>query len=444
MNVKKQFKNNMRPILNITDCYDKVSKRIDFNDEKENRSMKKILIPIGLTTIAACAIAVISFNLLPRNPELHAIVSVDVNPSIDLVIDKHNKVVSVSGTNEEGKLIVAEEDIVGNDIEKAVEIIINTESETGYLIKGNVQTGENTVTITVSADTKAIKEALEETVTNTVNQVCNQLNIVAATVVNETQKYTRDALEEKALLCDSTLTEEDVEKMSYDQLLSVINLHYLETAEIYSQELEKLYLDAKNNEISFAESEFVQEAIDKTNIIYQFLLEQYDGLCDTLRTKCDELETLRYDTLVSKDSDYQKKLKEVNDAKAEVIALKNELSASETPDKQVEILLETKEALLSLLNGALEGLGNTANASIDLLKNTVNAALEALLNLRESFPSEIKTTLQEKAKEAETFINEKKDAFFEKFEEKYKDDIARMKEDVLARKQALKDAIAQQ
>ena len=444
MNVKKQFKNNMRPILNVTDCYDKVSKRIDFNDEKENRPMKKILIPIGLTAITACAIAVISFNLLPRNPELHAIVSVDVNPSIDLVIDKHNKVVSVSGTNEEGKLIVAEEDIVGNDIEKAVEIIINTESETGYLIKGNVQTGENTVTITVSADTKAIKEALEETVTNTVNQVCNQLNIVAATVVNETQKYTRDALEEKALLCDPTLTEEDVEKMSYNQLLSVINLHYLETAEIYSQELEKLYLDAKNNEISFAESEFVQEAIDKTNIIYQFLLEQYDGLCDTLRTKCNELETLRYDTLVSEDSDYQKKLKEVNDAKAEVIALKNELSASETPDKQLEILLETKEALLSLLNGALEGLGNTANASIDLLKNTVNAALEALLNLRESFPSEIKTTLQEKAKEAEIFINKKKDAFFGKFEEKYKDDITRIKEDVLARKQALKDAIAQQ
>ena len=31
-----------------------------------------------------------------------------------------------------------------------------------------------------------------------------------------------------------------------------------------------------------------------------------------------------------------------------------------------------------------------------------------------------------------------------KFEEKYKDDIARMKEDVVARKQALKDKIAQQ
>ena len=66
------------------------------------------------------------------------------------------------------------------------------------------------------------------------------------------------------------------------------------------------------------------------------------------------------------------------------------------------------------------------------------------MNLRESFPSEIKTTLQEKAKEAETFINEKKDAFFEKFEEKYKDDIVRIKEDVTARKQALKDKIAQQ
>ena len=249
-------------------------------------------------------------------------------------------------------------------------------------------------------------------------------------------------MENKALLCDPTLTEEDVEKMSYEQLLAVINLHNLETAEIYSQELENLYLEAKSSELSFAESEFVQEATDKTNIIYQFLLEQYDNLCETLKTKSDELETLRYNTLVSEDSDYQKKLQEVNNAKADVISLRNELAASETPDKQVEILLETKEALLNLLNDALKGLGNAANASIDLLKNTVNAALEALLNLRESFPSEIKTTLQEKAKEAETFINEKKDAFFEKFEEKYKDDIVRMKEDVLARKQALKDKIA--
>ena len=52
-------------------------------------------------------------------------------------------------------------------------------------------------------------------------------------------------------------------------------------------------------------------------MIYQLLLEQYDSLCDTLRTKCDELETLRYNTLVSEDSDYQKKLSEFNTAKAE-------------------------------------------------------------------------------------------------------------------------------
>lgn len=442
MNIKKQFKKTMSPLLNIDDCYDNVIKRIDFNNEKENKHMKKLLIPISLTAIAACAVAVVTFNLLPSPAKPNAVVSVDVNPSIDLIVDKNNKVISVSGTNEEGKMITAEEEIIGKDVEEAVELIINIESETGYLIKGSVQTGENTVTITVSADTKAIKEALEKTVTETVNQACNQLNIAATTVVNEVQKYTREALEEKALACDPTLTEDDVKNMSYDQLLAVINLYYLETADIYSQELEKLYLDAKNNEISFAESEFVQEAIDKTNVIYQLLLEQYDSLCDTLRTKCDELETLRYNTLVSKDSDYQKKLSEFNTAKAEVIALKNELASSETPDKQVEFLLETKEALLDLVTSALETMGKTANASIDLLKNTINNALDALLKLRESFPSEIKTTLQEKAKEAEKYVNEKKDAFFENFEEKYGDDIERMKQDVMTRKQSLKDSLA--
>ena len=35
MNVKKQFKNHMRPILNVDDCYDRVSRRIDFNEESD-------------------------------------------------------------------------------------------------------------------------------------------------------------------------------------------------------------------------------------------------------------------------------------------------------------------------------------------------------------------------------------------------------------------------
>ena len=90
MNIKKQFKKTMSPLLNIDDCYDNVIKRIDFNNEKENKHMKKLLIPISLTAIAACAVAVVTFNLLPSPAKPNAVVSVDVNPSIDLIVDKNN------------------------------------------------------------------------------------------------------------------------------------------------------------------------------------------------------------------------------------------------------------------------------------------------------------------------------------------------------------------
>ena len=67
-----------------------------------------------------------------------AMVKMNLNPSISFVVDGDNKVVSVTGENNEGKMIIAGEEIVGKDLAEAIEIILTIENETGYLVSGNV------------------------------------------------------------------------------------------------------------------------------------------------------------------------------------------------------------------------------------------------------------------------------------------------------------------
>ncbi|MBO5328534.1 MAG: apolipoprotein A1/A4/E family protein [Clostridia bacterium] len=65
-------------------------------------------------------------------------VTVDINPSIQFTVDKNNKVVSVYGANEDGKvLLYGEADLTGLKIEKAVEKVTELAVEMGYLDQNN-------------------------------------------------------------------------------------------------------------------------------------------------------------------------------------------------------------------------------------------------------------------------------------------------------------------
>lgn len=67
-----------------------------------------------------------------------AYVSLDINPGIELIVDKDNKVVSVRGENEDGLVLLYEETgIKGENIDNAINKIINLAVEYGYLDENN-------------------------------------------------------------------------------------------------------------------------------------------------------------------------------------------------------------------------------------------------------------------------------------------------------------------
>ena len=141
-----------------------------------------------------------------------------------------------------------------------------------------------------------------------------------------------DALsEELKSFMEPSVKEEKVSEMSYEELLKVIQVYHLETSDIYSQKLEELYIDVKNSEISFTEKDSIKTLITNMDSAYQSFLAVYADLVDSLKTLSGNLENLRYNLLVDPNSDYQKAVNEVNNAKLELNALKQEIANLESP-----------------------------------------------------------------------------------------------------------------
>ena len=103
---EKQYKAYMEKNLKINDRYDQIAKKIDFNLERKPMKKRNLFALCGASLAAVVIIGVAGFALLNNNkaPQVKpkALVSVDVNPSIELVVDEDNKVISVTGKNDDG------------------------------------------------------------------------------------------------------------------------------------------------------------------------------------------------------------------------------------------------------------------------------------------------------------------------------------------------------
>lgn len=451
MKFERKLKNDLDKSFEVKDQFDEICSHIEFHSQptkKENYFMKKRV--LVFTCASAVLVAGVATSIYfafsgGENKLPSSLVTVDVNPSIQFALDENNRVLSVTGENDEGKMIIAGENLVGKDIEDALNVVFKIENETGYLIGSELVADGNKITFTISCDSENIEKTLRDSLTSVVDTIKEELHFDELSA--QIEEYTREKIEEFALLCDPSLSEEDVKKMSDEQLLSVISLYHLETAELYSQELEDLYLYARDYEVKFAEEEFTKNVIAESGKIYQTLLDGYDTFLNKMTEGIDKLNEIRYEYLISEDSDYQKALKDVMAKKEEVLNLRATIAKAESQGLDTQIYLgylEVKEAALDLAIEAMNAAKDIAISAIDAQISIIKTAYDAFKTLRDSLISseELEKMLDDNAKKLDSTINEVKDSFFDTFEKAHKDDIERIKKEVLDYKEHLKEIIA--
>lgn len=106
-----------------------------------------------------------------------ACVNIDVNPSIELIVDKDEKVVAVRGANDDGVLLIyGETGIKGETLENAVTKITETAIILGYLDETN-----KVVSTIVNATDEDFSESLAEKVNSTITIAAQNSGLTVTT-----------------------------------------------------------------------------------------------------------------------------------------------------------------------------------------------------------------------------------------------------------------------
>ena len=328
--------------------------------------------------------------------------TVDINPSVELMVDKDNKVVSVTALNDDAAIILQGTAFVGKTSDEAVKGVVEVATETGYIVKGEVEVGENNVKISVSGDTKWAKDLYKDA-EKKVNEYLESSGIKAT--VERVDALKTEALKQLAKH-NSTYTEEEIAGMNDEQLLNVIAIGRVETAQLVSEEVRQAYFAAKEYEISLATSTATKDLIYAMN-------------------------SARYNALVSPDSAYQKLLVQLREKKAEILAQKQLIISIKAGNSSVDITIATGdltkyEAAYDKLVADLEAAGKAANDGLTSLIELMKQGEKSMKDLQAKFPADITDQLNAKASEIDAKANKAKDEFFARFEEAHKADFDAM------------------
>lgn len=372
--------------------------------------------------------------------------TVDINPSVEFMVDDQNKVVSVTALNDDGSILIAGEAFVGKTPEEATQLVVRLATDAGYLVQGEIQATDDengqTVSITVSGNSDYAAN-LRESVKQNVESFLRD-NHVTAAVENVAAK----TLEElRALVVsDGLFTEEEVQDMTESQLYKALAAGRIETAELLTAELREAYYRAKEHKIQFAERQATVDVINETGAIYQLSMTAYNTALTAYGSAITSLDELRYNLLVSPDSEYQKALANLRDAKEDLLKEKKLLLTVAVDDErytEISASFKLSEETYNALLQTVENAGNAANTAMENAIALLRQYEDALKALEEQFPESITEKLTAEAQAIETKINEAKDGFFAEFESAHKADIEKAENDLKAKKQKLIDQAKQ-
>lgn len=379
----------------------------------------------------------------PTPPEgTYTRMTVDINPSVEFMVDDQNKVVSVTVLNDDGSILIAGEAFVGKTPEEATRMVVSLATDAGYLVKGEIHV-ENTdesqkIEISVSGNSDYAKE-LAKNVKSDVEKYLKDNKITAT--VESVKAKTLDEMR-KVVIEDGLFTEDEVKDMTEEQLYKALAAGRIETAQLLTAEMREAYYRAKDYKISFVEKQATADIISGMGATYKALMSGYSAALAAYSTSIDKLDALRYSLLVDPESAYQKALASLRDAKEDLLKEKKLIFSVKDGDKtyvEISASFKLSEETYNKALKAVEDAGAAANKAMETAiaaLREIETQLKALEEkLREN--EDISAKLTAEAQNLEDTLNKAKDNFFAEFEAAHKSDIEKAEADLEAKKQEL-------
>ena len=172
---------------NVLHACDYEKGKVIYMEKKKNRSFA------GFAAVAAVFVLLIAGIFIAKNNgfgitnnSLAAVVSFDVNPSIELKVDNDEDVISVNGLNDDGKKVLEGMDLEDTDLEVAVNAIIGSMLKHGY-----INEMANSILLSVSGVEGYDADALETKLANEVNALLKNGAVLSQNVSNADDKLVK-------------------------------------------------------------------------------------------------------------------------------------------------------------------------------------------------------------------------------------------------------------
>jgi len=173
---------------NIVSANPKAMERVVKKEKKKNFNIfSRSFMGVAAAACILLVAGIIGVPYYGNNfvPDSH--VDIDVNPGVEIVTNKKNKVLNVQSTNKDGADVIDNMDLKNTELKVAVNTLIGSMVQKGYIVNNN--TG---ILVTVRNDNPEKANKVKEEILYDINFAL-YTNDVQANVMNQTFKNTADA-----------------------------------------------------------------------------------------------------------------------------------------------------------------------------------------------------------------------------------------------------------
>ena len=151
--------------------------------KEEKKIHKKNLIISLSACLAVCVCLFIGLGYFNNNVKVASIIGIDVNPSVELKVNKNEKVLDVIANNDDAKVILEGMDLKGSGINVAVNALIGSMVKNGY-----IDELANSILISVDNPDSQESEKLRKKIVDELNAFIsngNNISVVSQSITAE-------------------------------------------------------------------------------------------------------------------------------------------------------------------------------------------------------------------------------------------------------------------
>ncbi len=197
--IKASCRNIAPDILDsvLEDCDLKKGAVIVMQEGKKKRSFGKYIAAAAVAVLLV-AVGVLGTNLYHANRVVASTVMLDVNPSIEIQVNKKEEVLNIKPLNEDAKTVIGEMDFTGSALDVTVNALIGSMLRNGFITEAS-----NSILVTVDSDDPVAGVAMQEKLMTEIDGILASGNVSAAVLG---QTVTKDS-ESQSLADEYGITE---------------------------------------------------------------------------------------------------------------------------------------------------------------------------------------------------------------------------------------------